>query len=253
MGKLMTYPLQPGIEPKLGPKNKQGGMVASLMALRDRLERELDSFDTDTGKEIHYALDQAMLQGMGVEKMLFQQERRLTEMENLTITDELTGVMNRRGFERELKRVLATAHRYEETGILVYVDLDDFKPINDTFGHAAGDAVLRKVAELLKANTRAHDTVGRLGGDEFSVILARTDWEKGLVRAEMLGRIVNEAMVQWNHCPITIRASLGLQSYDGSETAADLIHHADQAMYEVKRERSATDRAQARKLKKAQA
>ncbi len=86
-------------------------------------------------------------------------------------TDPLTGVLNRRGFERELKRSLAYLKRYDASAALLYVDLDGFKAINDRHGHAAGDAVLRAVAMVIARHVRASDVVARIGGDEFVVLL----------------------------------------------------------------------------------
>jgi GGDEF domain-containing protein len=87
--------------------------------------------------------------------------------------DPLTELLNRRGFERELKRAIAHGKRYGTRAALIYLDLDHFKPVNDRHGHAAGDAVLRAVAEVLTRHVRASDLVARLGGDEFAVMLWR--------------------------------------------------------------------------------
>src|SRR3546814_1418393 len=81
----------------------------------------------------------------------------------------MTGLLNRRGFGLELSRALARARRQNESGLLVMCDLDNFKAINDTYGHPAGDAILRAVGKALKRNTRESDYVARVGGDEFAV------------------------------------------------------------------------------------
>jgi len=152
----------------------------------------------------------------------------------------LTGAYNRRGFEQEFQRVLAAANRYGETGVLIYVDLDGFKPINDTYGHAAGDQVLCEVVHTLHDNVRPHDLVARLGGDEFAVLLTRTDWENGLERAEALKHILNTKYVNWNDKHIAVRASLGFQRFGPDDCHKKLLIKADTAMYQSKRVRAKT-------------
>ena len=96
---------------------------------------------------------------------------RITELEARIDVDPLTETLNRRGFERELTRSLAYVKRYAVSAALVYLDLDDFKPVNDRHGHAAGDAVLKAIAATLVRHVRASDVVARIGGDEFVVLL----------------------------------------------------------------------------------
>src|SRR3546814_17870669 len=102
-------------------------------------------------------------------------QTRAVQLGRLADEDPLLPVVNRRAFVRELGRAMAFAGRHRRPGSIVYVDVNDLKRINDTFGHAAGDAVLTRVAQVLNANVRKSDAVGRLGGDEFGVILSHTD------------------------------------------------------------------------------
>ncbi|MBI2584951.1 MAG: GGDEF domain-containing protein [Rhodospirillales bacterium] len=165
-------------------------------------------------------------------------ERRLAELERLAVTDALTGLLNRRGLEAELKRVMAAARRYREKGVLIFVDLDGFKPINDTYGHAAGDAVLAHVARLLAAHIRATDFAARLGGDEFAVLLTRTDWQQGLKRAESFDALINGATVAWQGRAIAVHASFGFQTYGSGDDLLRALNEADHAMYAAKRARA---------------
>ena len=96
---------------------------------------------------------------------------RILDLEARVDVDPLTDVLNRRGFERELKRSLAYVKRYGTSAALIYIDLDGFKPVNDRHGHGAGDAVLKAIAAALLRNVRASDVVARIGGDEFAVLL----------------------------------------------------------------------------------
>ena len=106
-----------------------------------------------------------------LERELAAARTQMAELAARAEIDPLTEILNRRGFERELKRSLAHAKRYGTSAALVYLDLDGFKPINDRHGHAAGDAVLKAVAMVLARHVRASDVVARLGGDEFAVLL----------------------------------------------------------------------------------
>jgi len=165
-------------------------------------------------------------------------ERRVADLERLAVTDGLTGLLNRRGLEAELARVMAAVRRYREKGVLIYVDLDGFKPINDTYGHAAGDAVLCHVARLLARHIRATDVAARLGGDEFAVLLTRTDWQQGLKRAETFDALINGAAVAWRGRSIAVHASFGFQTYGPGDDLLGALNDADHAMYAAKRARA---------------
>lgn len=168
-------------------------------------------------------------------------DRRIADLENeverlrrITVTDDLTGLLNRRGFGFELQRTLGLARRHGESGALLIIDLDGFKLINDGFGHACGDAVLRHVASLLTANVRATDVVARLGGDEFAVLLLRSNTCGARARAAGLDRVLNSAVAVHDGHVISIRASVGCEVY-GPDTELDaVLARADAAMYRRK-------------------
>ena len=171
-------------------------------------------------------------------RIISHQARQIRRLERLVMIDPLTGLLNRRGFERERDRVMASARRYGEGGVMIFVDLDGFKLINDTCGHPAGDAVLRHVAQVLQGNVRKSDYVARYGGDEFVILLTRISLEDGTARAAELSRLINRGYLSWRGRTIALRATFGLQAYDGTEGSADLLELADHAMYEKKRGRS---------------
>ncbi len=106
---------------------------------------------------------------------LARAQRTIAELEARADVDPLLDILNRRGFERELKRSLAYLQRYQGEAALLFIDLDGFKAVNDRHGHAAGDALLKAVARELVGHVRASDVVGRLGGDEFGALL----WNSG--------------------------------------------------------------------------
>jgi len=158
--------------------------------------------------------------------------RTRCELERLATTDELTGVANRRQFLLQLERELASAIRYRSPLSLLLLDLDNFKAINDTFGHSAGDEVLQLVARSLGDCLRAPDLVARLGGDEFAVLLPQT----GRAAAGALAARLTDGVSCLSHpCPLSV--SVGLSSLKGAE-ATDLLEDADRLLYAAKRSKA---------------
>jgi diguanylate cyclase (GGDEF)-like protein len=172
-----------------------------------------------------------------ISKHLTEQNKRIADLENLATTDALTHVLNRRGFEECLTHELSVARRHGVGGVLIFVDLDEFKPINDTFGHAAGDEVLRTVSNLLRGHIRDTDYIGRLGGDEFAILLPRSNKRNGLRRAEDLDRKLNNAYAAWDNNQIQLKASCGVHMYASNAEVKELLEAADAAMYKIKQER----------------
>lgn len=180
-------------------------------------------------KWAHTRLDDA-------ERRLKEQEKRIAQLEMQISRDELTGILNRRGFidafEREIDR---TRRGHAVGGLLIMVDLDNFKMINDTYGHAAGDAALRLVAKTLENNSRAMDACARLGGDEFVLLLVNTERDKALARAQNLIKQLNSLSLVWYGAELPIRASLGLKDYGAGDTLIDIFGEADEKLYANKR------------------
>lgn len=177
-------------------------------------------------------LDEALAKLAEAEEKLSEQQERIAYLESLTMTDELTGLLNRRGFNSQFRRALAAARRQgAQGGLLVMIDLDGFKAINDTHGHLAGDAYLRHVARLLSARVRDHDVVARLGGDEFAILLTGTDIETGAARAQELADAANAEVMTWEGRSLPIRFSIGAQPYSADADEDDVLRQADQQMY----------------------
>ncbi len=182
------------------------------------------------------AVEQVLMAAAETEQQIAEQEIRIRHLQSLSVTDELTGLLNRRGFRLELERALARAERRQETGLLVLFDLDFFKAVNDSYGHLAGDAVLCAVAELLRQRTRKSDSIARLGGDEFAVLMTDTKPQRGEALAVKLGRLINGLVVKWRDWEIPISASHGIEPYDADSTLETLLFRADHALYRRKRE-----------------
>lgn len=195
-------------EAELTPKIREA--IMSLMAEVDNLRRELAS-----------------------------NKLRLVELEQLADTDPLVPTLNRRAFLRELTRIMAFSERYEVQASLVYLDLDNLKQINDTHGHAAGDAALNHVATLLEKNVRASDAVGRLGGDEFGIILARGNLDAAVKKGGLLADLISRRPLFWNGKTLNLSVSHGAYSFQRGEDANNALARADEAMYQQKARRKA--------------
>jgi diguanylate cyclase (GGDEF)-like protein len=164
---------------------------------------------------------------------------RLAETEELADRDALTPLLNRRALIRELGRIRTFAQRYGAPASLVYFDLDDLKGVNDRFGHAAGDAVLKAVAERLVANVRESDLVGRMGGDEFAVILVQADQPTAEAKAASLSRAIERDPLQFGDWTAPIHLSFGVREITQDLEPEAIVAAADAAMYARKRERKA--------------
>lgn len=173
------------------------------------------------------------------EDTISRQQERIAYLESLAQTDELTGLVNRRGFNQHLKRELAAARRQGQGGgVLVMIDLDGFKAINDTHGHLAGDSYLRQVARLLRSHVREHDVVARLGGDEFAILLTDTDAAAGAVRAAELAQLADREHADWNGQALPVRFSVGIEPYGPADHEDEVIRRADVRMYRNKGRRA---------------
>ena len=158
----------------------------------------------------------------------------LDSCEEAAFTDHLTGLANRRRFERQLEREVARTRRFGRPFCLLMLDLDLFKRVNDTYGHDAGDDVLRRVGNALQAGTRGIDTTARLGGEEFAVILTETDFTRALEVAERLRVAISEMDTP---AAGRVTVSIGLAEFSGTtRDARTLFSAADAALYEAKRQ-----------------
>ena len=164
-------------------------------------------------------------------------ERTIAELEARADIDPLLDILNRRGFERELKRSLAYVQRYGTEAALLFIDLDGFKAVNDRHGHAAGDALLKAVARELTGHVRASDVVARLGGDEFGVLLWNSGQAQAAAKARELEKIIAAISVAHGAARLSVGASAGIVPLAADATPAQMIDAADQAMYARKKER----------------
>ncbi len=168
---------------------------------------------------------------------------RLAAAEALADRDTLAPVFNRRAFMRELHRTMSAVERYKNPAAVIYVDLDGFKALNDAYGHATGDAVLTHVGRLLRDSVRESDVVGRLGGDEFGVILNRATAEEARAKARALSELLQVTPTLHAGMPHRVAASFGVHAIAALEDPEIAIARADEAMYADKHARRAQGQA----------
>ena len=162
---------------------------------------------------------------------------KIEELQTHADTDFLLGVLNRRGFERELNRAMAYIARYRATGALIVLDVDRLKPVNDAFGHAAGDEVLKAVVGILQRHLRASDVIGRLGGDEFALLLWNLSETDARAKAALLEQAVDRLSFQFGGQAVTAGVSAGVALLGPHAEAGRALEEADRAMYVRKAQR----------------
>ncbi|MDA9400338.1 diguanylate cyclase [Bradyrhizobium sp. CCBAU 45389] len=156
---------------------------------------------------------------------------RVSELEAAADTDFLLEIPNRRGFERELTRAIAYMKRYHASGALIVLDVDRLKPINDSFGHAAGDEVLKAIVATLTRQVRASDVVGRLGGDEFALLLWNLNETDAKAKAATFEQAIDELSFVFRDQNVTAGASAGVALLGPHSDAGRALEEADAAMY----------------------
>jgi diguanylate cyclase (GGDEF)-like protein len=162
---------------------------------------------------------------------LREAQRRVAELEAAADTDFLLEIPNRRGFERELARAIAYMKRYRASGALIVLDVDRLKPINDSFGHGAGDEVLKAIAATLTRQVRASDVVGRLGGDEFALLLWNLSGTDAKAKAAIFEQAIDELSFTFRGQHVTAGASAGVALLGAQSDAGRALEEADAAMY----------------------
>lgn len=214
--------------------------AGEVFSYLERHDVEKDSWWRSMGttltllKQAHNIIEQSARQ-------ISEQTRRICELEALSNTDHLTGLLNRRGFIDAFRRELDRLNRDTSQdrilgGLLIMIDLDNFKSINDTRGHAAGDAALKVVAKTLSSDIRTMDIAGRMGGDEFVLLFANTTRKDSLERAQFLIKKLNNLSFVWNGEEIPVRASLGLKEYKKGSKTENILGDADASLYANKKQ-----------------
>jgi diguanylate cyclase (GGDEF)-like protein len=183
-----------------------------------------------------------VLAGMGIVlaallgSLIFAWSRneRVQELEREASQDALTGLNNRRRFEEDLRAAMARGRRDATTGALLMLDLDEFKQVNDSHGHPAGDRLIQEIATVLRRRTRASDALARLGGDEFAVILPRCNREEARLVGEAIAEAVRQHRTDGVVAPVTASVGIAMFGEDPRTSVASVVSEADTAMYAAK-------------------
>ena len=159
-----------------------------------------------------------------------------SELLRLATQDHLTELSNRKVFDESLAMSIKQAKRYNRHGAVIYIDLDNFKGINDNYGHKAGDLILKEVGRVLKDIFRETDTVSRIGGDEFAVIMSEVDCDEAQQKADIIEAEIKKIRVTAHNKEVSISASMGVQIFNGRNCPSeeDIVEGADKAMYNKK-------------------
>ena len=168
---------------------------------------------------------------------LAQALARIDQLEASADTDFLLDIPNRRGFERELNRAVAYIKRYHASAALIVLDVDRLKPINDAFGHAAGDEVLKAIVAALRRHVRLSDVIGRLGGDEFALLLWNLSETDAHAKAAALEQAIDRLSFVFRGRTVAAGASAGVAVLGTHAEAARALEEADSAMYVRKAKR----------------
>jgi diguanylate cyclase (GGDEF)-like protein len=213
--------------------------VASLIASHPKaiftLLRRACAFLVDAERNLITDLRRQNAELQETVKKLEFTRARLSQEELTARTDALTGLFNRRCFDAELPNFIERAKAIGGGLALIAMDLDKFKPVNDTMGHPAGDFVLKGVGKILIEGVRKSDLPCRVGGDEFMLLLADLSEEEARTRAEAIRTAIGKLAHPGNERGIQITSTMGGTLYRTGEAAADLVHRADEALYEAKR------------------
>jgi diguanylate cyclase (GGDEF)-like protein len=193
--------------------------------------------ETDLTPQVQTALKTLMTEIDDLRAEVGRLKFRLNEAQGLADLDVLAPVLNRRAFLREIKRVAAFAQRYGSPASLVFFDLDGFKVVNDRFGHAAGDEALKAVAQRLQANVRETDIVGRIGGDEFAVLLVQADQATAMSKADSLAAAISGTPVRFGEWSAPLHISYGVREIEAGADPEVALAEADAAMFLKKRTR----------------
>jgi len=219
------------------------------------------TYNTDviimTGYSLDYTIEEVMAQGatdlimkpLRLEDLLLrinvvlknrsekkENSRKLEELKNLTIRDDLTGLFNSRQFYSHISQEVDRSNRYFRPLSLILMDIDNFKLLNDTYGHLFGDKILSGMGDIIKSAIRMQDTAYRYAGDEFTIILPETELEMAIAVAERVRQAIeNETQVLSDPRPLKVTVSIGVVEYLTDEEIKSFVHRADSAMYASKK------------------
>lgn len=189
-----------------------------------------DALNNLTDQEVMQLLEEVR----ELKTIVASQREVIDRLRRESLHDPMTGLPNRRYFEKELERALKYHGRYKRPAALLVVDANEFKSINDSLGHLAGDAILRHIAQLIGSNIRETDFAARVGGDEFCIILREVTAEQAADKARQISESISRTPCRYDGRDVYASVSVGHCSFSADEGRDELFERADQSMYSAK-------------------
>ncbi|MCF8473098.1 MAG: GGDEF domain-containing protein [Emcibacter sp.] len=186
---------------------------------------------SEVTEKVRNAIMALMSEVDGMRKELELAHRKISELEKLADQDSLVAISNRRAFVREMSRMISYSQRYGIKSSLVFLDMNDLKKINDENGHSVGDAALVHLSSVIVKNLRDSDIVGRLGGDEFGIILPKADEQTATTKAQDLVNTIYKTPLIWQGKEFPLKVAYGIYPLSGNESADQALDMADKNMY----------------------
>ncbi len=196
-----------------------------------RLKQGLQDFESSKKLQSHQADAGLLKANAQLTEEITLLRLRVLELEQAANTDPLIPIFNRRALLREIEKAQSAADRYKIVSTLIFFDLNDFKRVNDKYGHRIGDNLLLKIGNVLKSSVRDCDMVARLGGDEFGVLLFKTDPEIAKIKAAALSCRIADQHVLFPGTRVSVTAAWGVASCDPNKAVEQILDRADRSMY----------------------
>ncbi len=217
------------------------GTIAEIgpVRVRERIKM-LGIPEKDMTQEVMFALSALFEKLDDTTRDLARTRETLAELERLVDVDCLAPIPNRRAFMRRLKWALAMRERYQHPSCVLYFDLNEFKAINDHYGHAAGDVAIRHVSQILANTMRESDFIARIGGDEFAIIMYHATEDAARLRGEKIAEAIRRTPFMYNGKPITVSGAFGMYALQAGDDAETALSAADTAMYVDKQRQKAS-------------
>jgi diguanylate cyclase len=216
---------------------ESGGLKEQIQDRLDAIRRHLDQYresEETRQHQLEAQLEKLNSRVHGMESEGEKLRRRLQEKHEQAVRDSLTGLYNRLAYDERVVQEFARWKRYQQPMVLMVIDVDNFKAVNDTYGHKAGDKALVLIADQLRNNLRESDFLARFGGEEFVVLMPETDLDSAVIAAEKLRVAVEQCQFHYQNAQVSITISAGLAQLHKDDSTESLFKRADEAMYRAK-------------------